>query len=155
TVAGGTGSAMLDAAAPEPRPPYPARHKLRGRRSRIRVRTQGGRGPRSVAAHRSRPGRPRSFAASARQGHPTAGARDDRERRMSKGDPAPQPDGRGPTGAARDATNAPQGQGATTATHAGQPEFVQLLTPDGERLPSARDNYGHEYTVDFTDDEYR
>jgi pyruvate dehydrogenase E1 component alpha subunit len=60
---------------------------------------------------------------------------------MSKGDLAPQPGERGPTEARAGGMN--------------QPEFVQLLTPDGERLPSARDTFGHEYTVDFTDEEYR
>jgi pyruvate dehydrogenase E1 component alpha subunit len=33
--------------------------------------------------------------------------------------------------------------------------MVQLLTPDGKRIDSARDSYGTEYTVDFTDQEYR
>ncbi|MGH3679147.1 MAG: pyruvate dehydrogenase (acetyl-transferring) E1 component subunit alpha [Natronosporangium sp.] len=33
--------------------------------------------------------------------------------------------------------------------------MVQLLTPDGKRIDSARDPYGTEYTVDFTDEEYR
>jgi pyruvate dehydrogenase E1 component alpha subunit len=33
--------------------------------------------------------------------------------------------------------------------------MVQLLTPDGKRIDSARDSYGTEYTVEFTDDEYR
>jgi pyruvate dehydrogenase E1 component alpha subunit len=33
--------------------------------------------------------------------------------------------------------------------------MVQLLTPDGKRIESARDSYGTEYTVDFTDEEYR
>lgn len=37
----------------------------------------------------------------------------------------------------------------------GAPEMVQLLTPDGKRIDSARDPYGTEYTVDFTDQEYR
>jgi 2-oxoisovalerate dehydrogenase E1 component alpha subunit len=36
-----------------------------------------------------------------------------------------------------------------------EPEMVQLLTPDGKRIDSARDSYGTEYTVDLTDDEYR
>ena len=38
---------------------------------------------------------------------------------------------------------------------AGEPEMVQLLTPDGERIKLARDTHGNEYTVDFTDEEYR
>lgn len=37
----------------------------------------------------------------------------------------------------------------------GEPEMVQLLTPDGKRIDSARDSYGTEYTVEFTDEEYR
>jgi 2-oxoisovalerate dehydrogenase E1 component alpha subunit len=37
----------------------------------------------------------------------------------------------------------------------GEPEMVQLLTPDGKRIEQARDSYGTEYTVDFTDEEYR
>ncbi|GLH95059.1 pyruvate dehydrogenase (acetyl-transferring) E1 component subunit alpha [Phytohabitans aurantiacus] len=35
------------------------------------------------------------------------------------------------------------------------PEFVQLLTPDGERIDKVTGADGVEYTVDFTDDEYR
>ncbi|HWH00172.1 MAG TPA: pyruvate dehydrogenase (acetyl-transferring) E1 component subunit alpha [Pilimelia sp.] len=38
---------------------------------------------------------------------------------------------------------------------AGDPEFVQLLTPDGERIDRAIGPDGTEYTVDLTDDEYR
>src|SRR5690606_28399856 len=38
---------------------------------------------------------------------------------------------------------------------AGEPEMVQLLTADGERIERARDRHGNEYTVDFTDEEYR
>lgn len=41
------------------------------------------------------------------------------------------------------------------AAAGGEPEMVQLLTPDGKRIESARDSYGTEYTVDFTDEEYR
>jgi 2-oxoisovalerate dehydrogenase E1 component alpha subunit len=41
------------------------------------------------------------------------------------------------------------------AAASSEPEMVQLLTPDGKRIDSARDSYGTEYTVDFTDDEYR
>jgi pyruvate dehydrogenase E1 component alpha subunit len=41
------------------------------------------------------------------------------------------------------------------AAGGGEPEMVQLLTPDGKRVDSARDSYGNEYTVDFTDEEYR
>jgi 2-oxoisovalerate dehydrogenase E1 component alpha subunit len=44
---------------------------------------------------------------------------------------------------------------ARAASTSGEPEMVQLLTPDGKRLDSARDSYGTEYTVDFTDEEYR
>ena len=39
--------------------------------------------------------------------------------------------------------------GRTKASTNREPEFVQLLTPDGERVDHA------EYTVDFTDEEYR
>jgi 2-oxoisovalerate dehydrogenase E1 component alpha subunit len=35
------------------------------------------------------------------------------------------------------------------------PEFVQLLTPDGERIDKVTGADGVEYTVEFTDDEYR
>jgi pyruvate dehydrogenase E1 component alpha subunit len=42
-----------------------------------------------------------------------------------------------------------------TAAAGDEPEMVQLLTPDGKRIDSARDSYGTEYTVEFTDDEYR
>ena len=38
---------------------------------------------------------------------------------------------------------------------AGDPEFVQLLTPEGERIESATGPDGTEYPVDFTDEEYR
>lgn len=34
-------------------------------------------------------------------------------------------------------------------------DFVQLLTPDGERIDKVTGTDGIEYTVDFTDDEYR
>jgi 2-oxoisovalerate dehydrogenase E1 component alpha subunit len=37
----------------------------------------------------------------------------------------------------------------------GEPEMVQLLTPDGKRIEQARDAYGTEYTVDFTDEQFR
>jgi len=40
-------------------------------------------------------------------------------------------------------------------TAAGEPEMVQLLTPDGERIEQAYDSYGTAYTADFTGDEYR
>ncbi|GAA4452944.1 pyruvate dehydrogenase (acetyl-transferring) E1 component subunit alpha [Phytohabitans houttuyneae] len=35
------------------------------------------------------------------------------------------------------------------------PDFVQLLTPDGERIDKSVGADGVEYTVDFTDEEYR
>jgi pyruvate dehydrogenase E1 component alpha subunit len=35
------------------------------------------------------------------------------------------------------------------------PDFVQLLTPDGERIEKSVGADGVEYTVDFTDEEYR
>jgi pyruvate dehydrogenase E1 component alpha subunit len=38
---------------------------------------------------------------------------------------------------------------SATAHHGPEPEFVQLLTPDGERVDHA------DYAVDFTDEEYR
>lgn len=38
---------------------------------------------------------------------------------------------------------------------AGEPEFVQLLTPEGERLDTATGANGVEYSVDFSDEEYR
>jgi 2-oxoisovalerate dehydrogenase E1 component alpha subunit len=38
---------------------------------------------------------------------------------------------------------------------AAEPELVQLLTPDGERIEKAYDSHGNEYSVDFTDEEYR
>lgn len=37
----------------------------------------------------------------------------------------------------------------------GKPEMIQLLTPEGERVEKVRDSYGTEYTVEFTDEEYR
>src|SRR5690349_7804738 len=67
----------------------------------------------------------------ARQGHPQGRAPDDRETRTSKGD-----------GARLPATDSP-----TSAT--ADPEFVQLLTPTGERVKHP------EYDVDFTDEEFR
>src|SRR5689334_18646234 len=67
----------------------------------------------------------------ARQGHPQGRAPDDRETRMSKGD-----------GARLRATDSPM---SATA----EPEFVQLLTPTGERVEHP------EYDVDFTDEEFR
>jgi 2-oxoisovalerate dehydrogenase E1 component alpha subunit len=45
------------------------------------------------------------------------------------------------------------GRGRSAAT--GDPELVQLLTPEGERIESARDTYGTEYSVSLTDEEYR
>jgi pyruvate dehydrogenase E1 component alpha subunit len=45
--------------------------------------------------------------------------------------------------------------GGKPALSGGEPEMVQLLTPDGKRIDSARDPYGTEYTVEFTDAEYR
>jgi 2-oxoisovalerate dehydrogenase E1 component alpha subunit len=37
----------------------------------------------------------------------------------------------------------------------GDPALIQLLTPDGERIESATGPDGTEYSVDFTDEEYR
>jgi 2-oxoisovalerate dehydrogenase E1 component alpha subunit len=51
------------------------------------------------------------------------------------------------------ATRTRAGRGRTADP--GEPEMVQLLTPDGKRVDSSRDSYGTEYTVEFTDDEYR
>src|SRR5215468_1400968 len=67
----------------------------------------------------------------ARQGHPQGRAPDDRETRMSKGD-----------GARLPATDSP-------ASATADPEFVQLLTPAGERVQHPG------FDVDFTDEEYR
>jgi 2-oxoisovalerate dehydrogenase E1 component alpha subunit len=50
-------------------------------------------------------------------------------------------------------TRARAGRGR--AAVGGEPEMVQLLTPDGKRIERARDSYGTEYTVDFTDEEFR
>jgi 2-oxoisovalerate dehydrogenase E1 component alpha subunit len=51
------------------------------------------------------------------------------------------------------ATRTRSGRGRTAGP--GEPEMVQLLTPDGKRIDSSRDPYGTEYTVDFTDEECR
>jgi 2-oxoisovalerate dehydrogenase E1 component alpha subunit len=50
------------------------------------------------------------------------------------------------------ATRTRSGRGKTA--NQGEPEMVQLLTPNGKRVEVARDSYGTEYTVDFTDEEY-
>lgn len=42
-----------------------------------------------------------------------------------------------------------------TTKNAADPELVQLLTPDGERIDRVTGPDGTEYTVDFTDEEYR
>jgi len=63
---------------------------------------------------------------------------------MAKGDPGATP--RGKRAAPR--TKQP---GNTAA----DPDLVQLLTPDGERLECATGPDGTEYRVDFTDEEYR
>lgn len=62
---------------------------------------------------------------------------------MAKGDP-------GVTSRGRRA--APRSKRAAVA---GEPELVQLLTPEGERIDSALGPDGTEYRVDFTDEEYR
>jgi 2-oxoisovalerate dehydrogenase E1 component alpha subunit len=41
------------------------------------------------------------------------------------------------------------------ATGTGEPQLVQLLTPEGERIDSVTGPDGTEYRVDFTDEEYR
>jgi 2-oxoisovalerate dehydrogenase E1 component alpha subunit len=56
---------------------------------------------------------------------------------------------------AKGATAARSRPTRTKPATSGEPEMVQLLTPDGKRIDSARDSYGTEYTVDVTDDEYR
>jgi pyruvate dehydrogenase E1 component alpha subunit len=60
---------------------------------------------------------------------------------MAKGDPGATPRGGGGSG------------GAGSAAPAGG--FVQLLTPDGERVDKVTGPDGTEYSVDFTDEEYR
>ncbi|GAB3151407.1 pyruvate dehydrogenase (acetyl-transferring) E1 component subunit alpha [Micromonospora sonneratiae] len=45
--------------------------------------------------------------------------------------------------------------GRSRAGSSGDPELVQLLTPEGERIESATGPDGTVYTVDFTDEEYR
>jgi 2-oxoisovalerate dehydrogenase E1 component alpha subunit len=42
-----------------------------------------------------------------------------------------------------------------TTKNATDPELVQLLTPDGERIDRVTGPDGTEYTVDFTDEDYR
>jgi pyruvate dehydrogenase E1 component alpha subunit len=56
---------------------------------------------------------------------------------------------------AKGATTTGTRSGRGRATSPGGPEMVQLLTPDGKRIDSSHDSYGTEYTVEFTDDEYR
>jgi pyruvate dehydrogenase E1 component alpha subunit len=41
------------------------------------------------------------------------------------------------------------------ATGTGEPELVQLLTPEGDRIESVTGPDGTEYSVNFTDEEYR
>ncbi|MEV1288348.1 pyruvate dehydrogenase (acetyl-transferring) E1 component subunit alpha [Micromonospora sp. NPDC049679] len=64
---------------------------------------------------------------------------------MAKGD-------RGTTTRGRQTTARPRRSGAAGAA---EPELVQLLTPDGERVEKVTGPDGTEYTVDFTDEEYR
>jgi 2-oxoisovalerate dehydrogenase E1 component alpha subunit len=52
-----------------------------------------------------------------------------------------------------DVARARNGRGRSTAT--GDPELVQLLTPEGERIESAVDTHGMRYSVSFSDEEYR
>jgi 2-oxoisovalerate dehydrogenase E1 component alpha subunit len=75
---------------------------------------------------------------------------------MAKGDGAQAPR---PPAAKRDsrpaaATRARNGAAAKSADTS-EPEFVQLLTPDGERIDKVQGPAGIEYSVDFTDEEYR
>jgi 2-oxoisovalerate dehydrogenase E1 component alpha subunit len=46
-------------------------------------------------------------------------------------------------------------RGGRGAAVTGEPEFVQLLTPDGERIDSVTGADGVEYSVSFTDEQYR
>ncbi len=62
---------------------------------------------------------------------------------MAKGDPG---------AATRSKRAAPRTRRAAAA---GEPELVQLLTPEGERIETALGPDGTEYRVDFTDEEYR
>jgi len=64
---------------------------------------------------------------------------------MAKGDG-------GVTSRGRRATSPPK---RSTAARTGDPELIQLLTPEGERIDSATGPDGTEYRVDFTDEEYR
>ncbi|HEX6967592.1 MAG TPA: pyruvate dehydrogenase (acetyl-transferring) E1 component subunit alpha [Micromonosporaceae bacterium] len=64
---------------------------------------------------------------------------------MAKGDG-------GSTSRGKRATSPPK-RSRTAST--GDPEMIQLLTPDGERIDSATGPDGTEYRVDFTDQEYR
>ncbi|MEV0004255.1 pyruvate dehydrogenase (acetyl-transferring) E1 component subunit alpha [Micromonospora sp. NPDC050980] len=62
---------------------------------------------------------------------------------MAKGDPG---------AATRSKRAAPRTRRAAAT---GEPELVQLLTPEGERIETALGPDGTEYRVDFTDEEYR
>lgn len=53
------------------------------------------------------------------------------------------------------ATRSGRTRGVAAPPAPGEPEMVQLLTSDGERVEKAHDSYGTEYTVEFTDEEYR
>ncbi|MFG1949794.1 pyruvate dehydrogenase (acetyl-transferring) E1 component subunit alpha [Micromonospora sp. NPDC048830] len=64
---------------------------------------------------------------------------------MAKGDPGVTTRGR---------RAAPRSKPKATAS-TGDPELVQLLTPEGERIENAFGPDGTEYRVDFTDEEYR
>ena len=58
-------------------------------------------------------------------------------------------------GTATRSSNRHRSKRGQPATLDGSPDMVQLLTPEGERRDSARDTHGTEYTVEFTDEEYR
>ncbi|HEX5594977.1 MAG TPA: pyruvate dehydrogenase (acetyl-transferring) E1 component subunit alpha [Micromonosporaceae bacterium] len=60
--------------------------------------------------------------------------------------------GEGGTTSRKRATSPPK---RSRAARTGDPEMVQLLTPEGERIDSATGPDGTEYRVDFTDEEYR
>jgi 2-oxoisovalerate dehydrogenase E1 component alpha subunit len=84
---------------------------------------------------------------------------------MAKGDEAQPPRSGAGTQASRPATAAKDSRAAgATRARSGRadrsgtgpdPGFVQLLNPDGERIDKVHGPDGTEYSVDFTDEEYR
>src|SRR5512133_4349277 len=90
-----------------------------------------GHGPRRTAARQPHPGQARRHSGSPRgRATPAAGAERNRETRMANGESEPGAD-------------IPAGG------------FVQLLTPEGERVDSVTTTDGVTYSVNFADDEYR